>query len=179
MPPLCGPLGWGQLTPPRTTGPSASTPTAQPGETLGAGGLALDSGSLRIAECWPISYRTAQEESPSLPAPVPTRLFERTSLYSALEVRDARSPDPFLGFIPSCASNSSFLPKPHACLSCISLWGSGDVGTTARGRGPWPPAVTASLERPPWSSGHVSPTALGSALDDHLQPGLRVGGPEL
>lgn len=63
-------------------------------------------------------------------------------------------------------------PGPTCGLVFISLWGSGHGGPTERSRGPWLPADTASLDL-------VHPAAPGSALYDHLQPGLTGARPEL
>ena len=63
-------------------------------------------------------------------------------------------------------------PGPTCGLVFISLWSSRHAGPTERGRGPWLPADTASPDL-------VPPAAAGSALYDHLQPGLTGARPEL
>lgn len=63
-------------------------------------------------------------------------------------------------------------PGPTCGLVFISLWDSRHGGPTERGRGPWLPADTASPDL-------ASPAAPGSALYDHLQPGLTGARPEL
>lgn len=103
--PLWAP-GVGPADPTKGNRPFSVYPTSWPGETPGAGGLALGSGSLRIVGCRPILYRTAQEENPSLL--VPTRLFERTSLYSAL------------GSLGSLGSAARSIPRLYS-LSCLKL----------------------------------------------------------